>query len=152
MVRQPLDVQYELPYIVVSRTSPLPNDASCILPLQVARAWFQEQHMFQKTESLLNSLGGIATPLYTKLRQELFQIVSGETPPKDNGPAAAYGHPHYTIRFDSLLLEQLAASASVTTAEHADGILSDKSVAADANITAVLNDITNRKARKIIKY
>lgn len=109
-----------------------------VLYFTFARDWFQEQHMFQKTESLLNSHGGLPLVLYAKLCQELYQIVSAK-PPKKYDTAAEYGHPHYTTFFDLLLLEHLSKAASSTTSELTN-TMNDDCVAANPvmNVTAVL--------------
>jgi Phytanoyl-CoA dioxygenase (PhyH) len=85
-----------------------------VLYFTFARDWFQEQHMFQKTESLRM---GSTDAQVGKLCEELFATATGSMPVDATAPFAnghgsmpttnmEYGHPHYTQRFDLLLWEQ----------------------------------------------
>lgn len=90
-----------------------------VLYFTMAREWFTEQHMFQ-TESIVQNPKDKANQ---KLCGQLFQCVTGRAPdPK----VTDYGHPHYTTRFDLLLLERMLS----------DNV--DDQVAATMNFSAVL--------------
>ena len=96
------------------------------------RDWFQEQHMFQKIESLLAPAKRLDDDVLDlsimNFCNELFATVAGQHlvqtyPPLCGGgrKTIEYGHPHYTLRFDLLLLEQWMMSngdseVSATTA------------------------------------
>ena len=96
------------------------------------RDWFQEQHMFQKIESLLAPAKRLDDDVLDlsimNFCNELFATVAGQHlvqtyPPLcgGGGKTIEYGHPHYTLRFDLLLLEQWMMSngdseVSATTA------------------------------------
>lgn len=77
------------------------------------RDWFQEKHMFQKTESLLRGPDEILADTNTKLCRELYRAISGKLPDAKDGVFDA-GHPHYTTRVDLILMEQFANEALPT--------------------------------------
>jgi hypothetical protein len=90
-----------------------------VLYFTMAREWFTEQHMFQ-TESIVQNPRDKA---HKKMCCRLFQSVAGRVPdPK----ITDYGHPHYTTRFDLLLLERMISNNV------------DDQVAATMNLSAVL--------------
>jgi hypothetical protein len=74
-----------------------------VLYFTMAREWFTEQHMFQ-TESIVQNPKDKA---HQRMCARLFQSVTGRLPdPK----VTDYGHPHYTTRFDLLLLERMVSN------------------------------------------
>jgi hypothetical protein len=91
------------------------------------RDWFQEQHMFQKIESLVasenksNDAVLLEAPI-VGMCKELYITVAGQQLSRMdfqlNGRGKEnldYGHPHYTLRFDLLLVEQWMMSLTGTT-------------------------------------
>lgn len=77
-----------------------------VLYFTMARDWFQEQHMFLNESIIKEPTPQVAA--HKSLCKRLFQSVTGCSPdPK----VVDYGHPHYTTRFDLLLLEHLQSTS-----------------------------------------
>jgi hypothetical protein len=125
-----------------------------VLYFTFCRDWFQEQHMFQKTESLLQNpkynFSNSFLQSTTKLCEELYTTVTGKLPPPidtsedHHGQCNLdyYGHPHYTTRFDLLLLEQWNTNNACEFDTHHSHVMH---VSAMTNYTAVLRfcNLTN---------
>jgi hypothetical protein len=97
-----------------------------VLYFTIAKDWFLEAHMFQKQsapESAALAIPPVVGRSHRQLVQRLYQMITGQRPITssqhyyhrsshhhhhhfaEERESTAYGHPHYTTRFDLLLLE-----------------------------------------------
>jgi hypothetical protein len=92
------------------------NTERPVLYYTFGRDWFQEQHMFQKVESIIQNKNDIIqSSSIAQICKELYTTIVGKHDDTSNSVsilnpsdvnALDYGHPHYTTRFDLLLIEQ----------------------------------------------
>jgi len=82
-----------------------------------AKSWFEEVNMFKKEEQSLTNTSPSSqkqeNDAHRKLVQQLYQMVTNS--PVDISESEedqSYGHPHYTTRFDLMLLENISADYS----------------------------------------
>jgi len=96
-----------------------------MLYFTIAKDWWIDQHMFGEKSIIEHSDKDNANRTLTR---RLYTLVSGRDVPERDG--TSYGHPHYTYRFDLLLLEAITSGDEATSNK------------ATRNIAAVLSFIS----------
>jgi Phytanoyl-CoA dioxygenase (PhyH) len=131
----------------------LSNQSSADRPMlyyTFCRDWFQEEHMFQKTESLLQGMTSKDAASISILCGELYLSISGTLPPESDSERTI-GHPHYTARFDLLLLEYFetlsAADLSIPGGRYGDFVKLVNAILRFANVAV---DVKARICREFI--
>ena len=102
-----------------------------------SRDWFLEKHMFQET-SIVQAPPDDSQVVLVK---RLYELVTGGAPPEGD----LYGHPHYTTRFDLLLLEELSSSDTEVRAR------ATKNVAAVMALASSSSDDKTTMAREFVE-
>ena len=116
----------------------LSNEERPLLYFTVARSWWEEKHMFKETNPERNISCNISESEITldqKMVSIMYKLVTG-LDDDDVNMDQDYGHPHYTDRFDLLLLEDLKSF-------NVDNRLRGK-----ANLTAVVSFATGTDESK----
>jgi hypothetical protein len=126
-----------------------------MLYFTLAQTWFQEEHMFDYSKSLVkkngvhtngvNTNGGNGSSDTVSFRLgRLYELVSGEKAPIES----SYGHPHYTTRFD-LMLAEMEDDARKT--QNMDAILNFCTSGQQDNLANALIDILRSPGSKAKK-
>jgi hypothetical protein len=95
-----------------------------------ARDWFLEQHMFQETSIIENPQDDSQRILVKRL----YELVTKTNSPDEN----FHGHPHYTTRFDLLLLDGLLSFDSEERASATRNVAAVMALAASSKDNTTL--------------
>jgi len=112
----------------LSNTSPVDRP---MLYFTIAKDWWVDKYMFGKKSLVEQNREDNANQTLTR---QLYMLLTGHAVPDTD--QTSYGHPHYTLRFDLLLMEAMASS---------DAIIRN---AATKNIAAVLSFVAANKNDK----